>query len=163
MTIFLRRATLRIVSQSSIPTLIKRVQRGLEGGAHTLAAQHAKTWLVYISKHNAAMYKLHVAELTKAVADEKNRDLVEVSLQALSAVSLWDDNLAPGDKYVVDPVLEITLFIFLGRRTLERLQNFALASDHRHAKFAARLLASVKNRETICAGVVDVSRASFDP
>lgn len=98
MSTFLRRATLHIVNQSSIPTLIKRVQKALEGEQHASAAQHARTWLVYISKHNAAMYKQHVAELTKSIADDKNADLVEISLQALSAVAQQDDKLAPNDR-----------------------------------------------------------------
>ena len=95
---FLRRATPHIVNQSSIPTLLKRVQKGIEGDINAAAAQHAQTWLEYISKHNPAMYKLHVAELTKAISDEKNYGLAEVSLQALSAVAYWDEKLAPNDK-----------------------------------------------------------------
>ncbi|KAI0689173.1 armadillo-type protein [Cytidiella melzeri] len=138
MTTFTRRATLHVVNQSSIPTLLKRMQKGSEGGVHAQVAQHAQLWLVYISKHNPAMYKLHVAELTKAIADEKSTDLVEVSLQALAGVAEWDEKLAPHDK-----------------RTLERLQRFTRESSYRHAKFAARLLACTKNHEEICARVVE--------
>jgi sister chromatid cohesion protein PDS5 len=100
MTTFLRRASLTIVNQSSIPTLLKRVQKGVEGGVHLQGAQHAQTWLVYISKHNPAMYKLHVAELVKTIADERSSESVDISLQALSAVAQWDANLIPHDKYV---------------------------------------------------------------
>jgi hypothetical protein len=39
-----------------------------------------------------------VGELAKAIADETNDILVEVSLQALAAVAKWDDKLVPNDK-----------------------------------------------------------------
>ena len=100
MTTFMRRATLHLVNQSCIPIFLKRMQKAPEGGIHAQTAQHAQTWLVYISKHNPAMYKLHVAELSKAIADERNPSLVEVSLQAFAAVAQWDDKLAPNDKWV---------------------------------------------------------------
>lgn len=98
MSVFLRRASLPIVNQSSIPTLIKRLQKGPEGDGHTGVAECARTWLVFISKHLPALYKLHVGELSKAIAHGQNPALVEVSLQALSAVSRWDQTLAPADK-----------------------------------------------------------------
>lgn len=98
MTVFLRRASLPIVNQSSIPTLIKRLQKGPEGNGHADVAECARTWLVFVSKHLPALYKLHVGELSKAIAHDQNPTLVEVSLQALSAVSQWDQKLAPADK-----------------------------------------------------------------
>ena len=98
MTVFLRRASLQIVNQSSIPTFIKRVQKGPEGNGSSELAEGARTWLVFISKHLPALYKLHVGELSKAIAHEGNPTLVEVSLQALAAVSQWDQKLAPSDK-----------------------------------------------------------------
>jgi sister-chromatid-cohesion protein PDS5 len=61
-------------------------------------AHHAQTILSYTSKHCPALYKPHVGELAKAIADEKNPILVETSLQALAAVVKWDDQLAPHDK-----------------------------------------------------------------
>jgi len=100
MTILLRRASLRIVNQSSIPTLIKHVQRG-DGGKKSRgqsSAHHAQTILTYTSKHCPALYKPHVGELVKAIADEKNPILVEASLHALAAVVKWDDQLVPHDK-----------------------------------------------------------------
>lgn len=100
MTAFLRRASLRIINQSSIPALIKRVQKGGDGMAKlgSVSAQNAQLLLGFVSKHCPALYKPHVGELTKAIADEKNPSLVEVCLQALSAVVKWDDKLAPSDK-----------------------------------------------------------------
>lgn len=104
MEIFLRRAMLRIVNQSSIPTLIKRVQKGdPTGNGHgtsqaQLSANNAQTFLTFISKHCPALYKPHLSELTKALADDRNPRVTEVSLQALAAVSRWDKALAPSDK-----------------------------------------------------------------
>ncbi|KAJ3482805.1 hypothetical protein NLI96_g6741 [Meripilus lineatus] len=103
MTTLLRRASLRIVNQSSIPTLIKRVQKGVDGQAHAQAAL-----------------------------------LVEVCLQALSAAAQSDKKLAPSDK-----------------RTFDRLMRYVVDSNHRHAKFAIRLLMSWKNHEEICDEVVE--------
>lgn len=100
----LRRASLRIVNQSSIPTFIKRVQKGESAAddsgnsyAH-LSAQNAQIWMSYVSKHCPAIHKLHVGELSKAIAEEKNTRLVEVCLQALAAVAVWDKSSAPADK-----------------------------------------------------------------
>jgi sister-chromatid-cohesion protein PDS5 len=102
MTTLLRRCTFWILNPSSIPTLIKRIQKG-HGNAtsqsHATAA-HAQTLLTFISKHSPAFYKAHISELTKAIADEKNSTLVEVCLHALAGVLEWDDKLAPTDKLV---------------------------------------------------------------
>ncbi|TFK41636.1 armadillo-type protein [Crucibulum laeve] len=140
MTTFLRRASCRILNQSSIPTLIKRVQKGQDNpnSASYQAAHHAQTLLTFISKHSPSLYKLHISELTKGVADEKHPKLVEVSLQALAGVVRWDDKLAPTDK-----------------RTNERVVRLALQSDARHAKFAARFLAFSKNKEEACTEVIE--------
>ena len=141
MTIFLRRASLRIVNQSSIPTLIKRLQKGTESDVPTDVAQSARTWLTFISKHQPPLYKHHVGELSKAIANEANPTLVETSLQALAVVARWDPKLAPGD-----------------RRTLDRLRRFVMDSDHRHAKFAARVLACTANCDDVCATIIQVMR-----
>ncbi|KAG1732950.1 armadillo-type protein [Suillus lakei] len=130
MTVFLRRAALRIVNQSSIPTLIKRVQRA--------DSKHAQTLLTYISKHCPALYKPHISELTKAIADEKNARLVEVGMQALAAVSRSDEALAVNDK-----------------RTLERVMRYVLGSNARVAKFAARILVASKEHDDLCTEAVD--------
>ena len=98
MSTFLRRASLHFVNQSSIPILIKRLQKGTESDFPTPVAQNSKMWLTWVSKHQPALYKHHVGELTKAIANEQNAVLVETSLHALSAVSRWDAKLAPNDK-----------------------------------------------------------------
>ncbi|KAF5383320.1 hypothetical protein D9615_004981 [Tricholomella constricta] len=129
----LRRSSFRILNQSSIPTLIKRV---LKGHGHT--SDHAKLLLTYVSKHSPAFYKSHMSELTKAIADEKNTPLVETCLHALAGVLHWDKKLIPTDK-----------------RTLERITRFSLQSNERIAKFAARILA-VSGDASACDSLVEL-------
>jgi len=99
MTIFLRRATLRIVNQSSISTLIKRVQKS------ATSSKYAQQLLTFASKHCPILYKPHVSELTKAIADERNVVLVEVAMHALAAVAKADESQVALDKYVSLPYL----------------------------------------------------------
>ncbi|EGO03586.1 hypothetical protein SERLA73DRAFT_46084 [Serpula lacrymans var. lacrymans S7.3] len=139
MTVFLRRATLRIVNQSSIPTLIKRIQKSGDSNAKNQSSgKHAQTLLTYVSKHCPTLYKPHVSELTKSIADEKNPKLVEVSLHALASLVASDNTLS-----------------VLDRRTTERIMRFVLESNPRHAKYAARLLALSKDRDALCTEVVE--------
>ena len=100
MTTFLRRSTLHIVNQSSIPILLKRVQKAAEGAVQYQTAEHAQMWLKYVSKHCPMLYKLHVGELSKGITDEKNERLVEVCLQAYSVVAKSDPKFIPNDRYV---------------------------------------------------------------
>lgn len=107
MVIFLRRASLRLLNQSSVPTLIKTVQKGdPDGDGHgtsqaQLSANNAQTVLTFISRQCPSLYKPHITELVKAIADEKNSRLVEVALQALSSLIQWDKSLIPTDKSVL--------------------------------------------------------------
>ncbi|CDO77959.1 hypothetical protein BN946_scf184971.g9 [Trametes cinnabarina] len=183
MSILLRRATLHIVNSSSVPTFIKRVQKGYEpspvaysqsqsqtlgqtfsmfvgengsGGGSSEPegrAQHAayaaQHWLTYVSKHCPALYKAHIGEFSKAIADEKNARLVEACLHALAAAAAWDAKLAPSDK-----------------RTVERVMRFVMESNARHAKFAARLIACMRNAERLCEQVIEAiadNLAEVDP
>jgi hypothetical protein len=116
--------------------------------------------LKFASKHSPALYKPHVGELVKAIADEDNTRLVEVCLQALAALARWDDSLAPIDRSVQGfsscSLLMLPHIIFSDRRTTERVKQYALNSNFRHAKFAARLLAFFKDRKETCVQVVEV-------
>lgn len=126
MSIIVRRASLDIINQSSIPTLVKRIQKASEhkGKDKNASARHAHTILTYVSKHCPGLYKPHVGELVKAIADEKNGMLVEICLQALSAVVRWDEKLAPHDKsvlrlafaFVSAELTHITFFAFADAR-----------------------------------------------
>ena len=104
MTILLRRASLRLINQSSIPTLIKHVRNGdfseqsQSQSSADISAKNASIILNCIAKYSPAMFRSHVPELVKSVADEKHDRLVEVSLHALSALLQWDPSLTPTDK-----------------------------------------------------------------
>ncbi|KAF9235796.1 armadillo-type protein [Melanogaster broomeanus] len=132
MTILLRRSSLRIINQSSISTLIRRVQKS------SPTSTQAQQVLTFISKHCPVLYKAHISELTKAIADEKNTVLVEVGMQALAAAVRADDSLAVFDT-----------------RTLERVMRFALGESPRVAKSAARLLVFLKGHEDSCVEIVE--------
>ena len=104
MTVLLRRASLRLINQSSVPTLIKHVRNGdfseqsQSQSSADVTAKNASLILTCISKYCPAMFRSHVPELVKSVADEKHNQLVEVSLHALSALLQWDPSLTPTDK-----------------------------------------------------------------
>ncbi|KAJ7096724.1 armadillo-type protein [Mycena belliarum] len=131
--IVLRQSSLRIVNQSSIPTLLKRLQK-----SNQLASDNAAKLLRFISKHLPALYKSHVGELVKGVADEKHPLVVEVSLQALAALARWDEKVVAIDK-----------------RALERIKRLALEGTYRQAKFAARALALSNYNATVCTEIVE--------
>ncbi|KAL4078145.1 armadillo-type protein [Scleroderma yunnanense] len=136
MSTFLRRCTLRIINQSSISLLFKRLQK--PSAPASLTTKHVHQLLTYISKHCPVLYKAHISELTKAIADEKNPILVEVGMQALAAVVRTDESLAAFDK-----------------RTVERVTKYALGENARVAKFASRLLTSLNGCEEQCVEVVE--------
>ncbi|EDR01919.1 uncharacterized protein LACBIDRAFT_254367 [Laccaria bicolor S238N-H82] len=134
MTVLLYRASYRVLNQSSIPTLLKRVQKG-----HIRqAALHAKTLLTFVSKHSPSLYRSHISELTKAIADEKHETLVGVALQALAGVVKWDQTLAPTDK-----------------RTNDRITRIVLQDNWRQSKFAARYLAFSSNKDEACLKAIE--------
>jgi len=104
MAVLLRRASLRFINQSSIPTLIKHVRNGdfseqsQSQSSAEVSAKNASTILACISRYCPAMFRPHVSELVKSVADEKHNQLVEVSLHALSALLQRDPSLTPTDR-----------------------------------------------------------------
>ncbi|KAL0958138.1 hypothetical protein HGRIS_000306 [Hohenbuehelia grisea] len=148
MTVVLYRASLRIVNQSTIPSLIRAVKKdqdrearrsSLTGTSATkIAAGHARVLLTHVAKHCPALFKPHVGELSKVIASEKGAPLVEAGLQALAAVVRWDEKLNSGDK-----------------KLDERVTRYALDTNPRLAKFAGRYLAFSKNRKTTCKEVAE--------
>jgi sister chromatid cohesion protein PDS5 len=171
MTVFLRRATLCLVNQSSVPPLLKHLQRGDPTGdgygtsQAQLLANNAETILISISKHCPIIYKAHVGALIKDIADEKNARLVGVCLQALSALAKCDDELVPRDRYGLKFVLSIRPLSlqFMTRRTNERVERFALDSNHRHAKYSARLLAMSKDKDDLGLDIINVCFCLVSP
>ncbi|KAF8189855.1 cohesin-associated protein Pds5 [Mycena galopus ATCC 62051] len=133
MNLLLRQASLRILNQSSIPTLFKRLQK-----TNLLASSNALRLLTFVSRHQPGLYKMHIGELVKGLADEKHPQVVEAALQALTSVVKWDSQVMPTDK-----------------RTMERIKRLALEGTSRQAKFAARFLAVSRNRDTVCVEVVE--------
>lgn len=104
MGVLLRRASLRLINQSSIPTLIKHVRNGdfkeqsQSQSSTEMSAKNASIILTCISKYCPAMFRPHVPELVKSIADERHNQLVEVSLHALSALLQRDPSVAPTEK-----------------------------------------------------------------
>ena len=56
-----------------------------------------------MSKHLPVIFRSHVSELTKCIAEDANARLVEACLQALAAVSRAMPDVAPTDKSVTIP------------------------------------------------------------
>lgn len=92
------------MNQSCIPTLIKRLERAggkRAGNQAEKIAENARLLMTKISKHRPSLYKMHIAQLSKAIADDKDARLLETALQALASVLKWDPNLAPTDRYAL--------------------------------------------------------------
>ncbi|QRV81905.1 sister chromatid cohesion protein [Ceratobasidium sp. AG-Ba] len=161
MSWFLRRASLHIVNQSSVPTLVKKLRLAdtpnsesqavageVEGVQQTHAeiiADRAQDLLECISKYHPAVYKPHVGELIKALADEKHPKLMQYCAQALAAVVRLDGSLAPTEK-----------------RTIDRLVRIALGDGRKPAKFALRALAHCKDGKVHCGKVVNAVTAALN-
>ncbi|KAK0446041.1 armadillo-type protein [Desarmillaria tabescens] len=138
MSILLRRVTYHVVNQSSVPTLLKRLENG-RGREASVTADHIHTLMRYISKYRPAIYKSHVSALVKAISDEEAPPLlVSSALQALSSVIRWDEDLAPKDS-----------------RTIDRITRYATGTGWKQAKFAARILASCARQSETCTEVVE--------
>ena len=103
MTTLLRRASYSIVNQSSIPLLFKRVVHG-EGSTNARVLQRAEaaqSLLRIAAKHAPALFKAHVGELCKLIADENKGVSVELAVMALANLVKWDEKIGGVvDKYV---------------------------------------------------------------
>ncbi|KAF8755429.1 Cohesin-associated protein pds5 [Rhizoctonia solani] len=102
-----------------------------------IIADRAQSVLECMSKFNPTVYSPHVAELIKALADEKHPRLVQCCTQALAAVVRTDNSLAPTEK-----------------RTTDRLVKIAQCDSPKQAKFALRALSYCKDGADLCAKVV---------
>ncbi len=128
-----------IVNHSSIPPLIKRLQRP---ETRNLAAVAAR-FLSLIAKECAPMFKNHVAELLIVMADKSNDKLAEVALQALAAVCKADPACCPDD-----------------RRPVDRAIKMVMQGTPRQAKFAARFLAYCKHKDA-SSELIEVRRLHY--
>lgn len=122
MSVVADHAAWMLINQSSIPGLIKRLQKPEGPNAGRVAAISAR-YLDFIAKECAPMYKSHVDELVIIINDKRNDKLVEVGLQALAAVSKSNPGSGPTDK-----------------RPIERAIKVALTGTPRQAKFASRFI-----------------------
>lgn len=134
----LRRASPWILNQSSVPTLVKCLQKVDSHSEQARRADRARMLLSYISKYCPVMHSAHATELSKALGETKNHSLVETALQALSAAVRTDPSLFPSDK-----------------RTVDRIAKFVMEDNPRLAKFAARALAHSGTRVDLCMTVFD--------
>jgi sister chromatid cohesion protein PDS5 len=125
------------MNTSSIPTLVKHIQQQDE------FTDNARRLLVYISKNCPLLYSPHGAELAKALANDRQPELVETALQALATLARADPEKAPSDK-----------------RILDRVARLAVCTNPKHSKFAARFLTYAKGGEQSCEDVVNVRRAT---
>ncbi|WWC86884.1 uncharacterized protein L201_001763 [Kwoniella dendrophila CBS 6074] len=115
-----------IVNQSSIPPLIRRVQKPESEASSTAAAKI----LGILAKDGLPMFKSHTAQLVLAMMDKKNDTLVEVALQALGGVCKIIPDVTPTE-----------------RRPVEKATTIAIEGTPRQAKFAVRFLARSKEPE----------------
>ncbi|KAF7289956.1 hypothetical protein MIND_01370800 [Mycena indigotica] len=140
MNYVLRQASLQFLNQSSIPTLIKRLEHSRE-----LVSDSALKLLRFVAKHLPVLFKPHLGELIKGIANDKYPRLVEMSLQALATSIQRDDKSVPVDK-----------------RTVERIERLATQGTFRQAKFAARFLAFAK-RPSVCLQTISESLGKASP
>lgn len=85
-----------VLNHSSIPPLIRRLQRADSEDIASAAAQ----FLGLMAKEGPPMYKSHVQKLVAAVEDKKNDRLVEIGFQGLAAVCKIYPEVAPTDRWV---------------------------------------------------------------
>ncbi|KAG8890975.1 hypothetical protein FRB98_002995 [Tulasnella sp. 332] len=145
LSVLLRRSCLWVYNRSSIPTMMKYLQKGdSPDDRYPRVAEHAQKLLDHASKHCPAIYVSHIVELCKALGEPQHPRLIEVALRALASVIRYDHTLAPTDK-----------------RTIERLTKIMLGANPRHAKFAGRALAFSKSRTDLCANVMEKLEAAL--
>ena len=74
--------------------------------------------------------------------------------RARPPISACDLVCACPDVYV--ELLTVYECMWHDRRTVERAMRFVMEANPRHAKFAARLIACMKDSEKLCAQIVEV-------
>lgn len=142
----LRLASYPLVSRSGIPQLLRRLTGTAGDDAAEWAASAARV-LEYVSKSRPALYKSHVAELAKLLADQVPADepieggtVASLVLHALARLKRADESVAVEAK--------------LAKKALA----FASESrDEREAKHAATLVALDKGRPGALDDLVEVS------
>ena len=134
----LRQHAYLLLNRSSVSTLLLRV-RSPNGPDGEVLSKLAQSVLGYISKHRPALYKSHVAELTKNLADGSAPELVTVALHAISRLAKTDRTFKPDKK------------------VSERAKHFAREGTAKQAKYAATIVALDITRPGSADDLVDVS------
>ncbi|KAK4699468.1 sister chromatid cohesion protein PDS5, partial [Phenoliferia sp. Uapishka_3] len=119
----LRRNAYLINNRSSISTLLARVKSPPSGPDGAAISAVAAMILSFVSKRRPALYKTHVAELTKSLGDGSPEQLVSVALHALSRLAKTDRSALPDKKLS------------------ERAKHFARSGTPLQAKQAATIVA----------------------
>lgn len=114
-----------LLNKSSIPPLLKRAQAGRDDPA----AASALEVLDALARKKAVMFRSHVAELTKSLADSNAPDVTTAALHALSKLAKVDSEFHP------DKSLSV------------KMVKFAKGDDPRQAKYAATVIALDENRQ----------------
>lgn len=96
-TVLVDNASWNIVNHTSIPSLIKRLQRPEGHNADNISLA-AYRLLRLIAKECPPMYRTHVSELVIVMGDKKNDRLAEAALRGLAAVCKADPEAVPDDK-----------------------------------------------------------------
>lgn len=112
-TTFIRRSSYLLVNRSSISPLLKRLatRNGPDGETFARLSEHL---FRHISKLRPSLYKSHVAELTKALADGGEVTMVTATLHALSRLSKSDPTIRLEKLVVFSFHLGIPPFSFTG-------------------------------------------------
>ena len=113
-----------LLNKSSIPPLLKRAQAGWDD----VMGRCALEVINYIAKKKPAMFRSHVAELTKSLADTNSPDLVAAALHALSRLAKADEQFNP------DKGLSL------------KMVKLAKGDHPKLAKYAATVVALDRNR-----------------
>lgn len=96
-TTIIEHGAFNILNTTSVSPLLRAVQSPPSGPHRDSTIQSAARFLSLIAKECPPMFTTHVPELLVGMGQQKNAKLVEVSLQALAAVSKYEEKAAPKD------------------------------------------------------------------
>lgn len=140
----IRLACYVFINRSSIPQLLKRVATASRGDEPDALGQSAYRILEHITKHRPVLYRAHVAELGKMLADTSfGREVHLVVIHALTKYKR-----ASGSAYVIDA------------KVAKRAAELAKGKEERIAKQAATLMAFDEGRTKAVTELVEVRRLS---
>ncbi|KAF9527490.1 cohesin-associated protein Pds5 [Crepidotus variabilis] len=158
----LRRSTFWIISASSLPTLLKRLQK-VSGPRPSEAnptpntkshhaANNALTLLTAIGKWAPMLFRSHISELGRIInTGSTDQSPSKKTPTQPGALSIEIALMGLANAVRSDPSLSSTI----DKKTNARIAKYALGDDWRQAKFATRYLAFAKGSKVYCAQVVE--------